>query len=300
MMPQTPACFAVIAVVAVNAFAPPSPLRVPELRGLAGRSRIGASASGARTRGLREPLPLQALFGIGEDKIKKVGVIGATGGVGRLAVAYLLEKGASTRCAPSSSPPAEFVVRAFGSSIPVPRPAADVVVRARRPCSLSLPAGYSVRAIVRSKDRAKELLPAEIELKLGDTCDPAFGDGSLPLCLACYTCCTALWVHRLNPKPLIEACTPRPRFPSSLPSSLPSSFFPCPSRGLSPTSLAPAGSFRNTHPYTHPRSLSPSPSADPSCSNRADWSHCGGGCPHRRHRHHRLPHGQVGPKQGVF
>jgi hypothetical protein len=147
--------------------------------------------------------PGQALFGIGEDKIKKVGVIGATGGVGRLAVAYLLEKGASTRCAPSSSPPAEFVVRAFGSSIPVPRPAADVVVRARRPCSLSLPAGYSVRAIVRSKDRAKELLPAEIELKLGDTCDPAFGDGSLPLCLACYTCCTALWVHRLNPKPLM-------------------------------------------------------------------------------------------------
>ena len=60
-------------------------------------------------------------------------------------------------------------------------PAADVVVRARRPCPLSLPAGYSVRAIVRSKDRAKELLPAEIELKVGDTCDPAFGDGSPPV-----------------------------------------------------------------------------------------------------------------------
>jgi hypothetical protein len=254
------ACAAVIADIAVDAFAPPSTLRasrraaVPELRGLAaGRSRVGASASGARTRGLRVPLPLQALFGIGEDTIKKVGVIGATGGVGRLAVAYLLEKGASPRCAQRSSPPTEFVLRAFGSSIPVPRSAADVIMCARRPCPLSLPAGYSVRAIVRSKDRATELLPAEIELKFGDTCDPAFGDGSLPLCLACYACCTALWVHRLNPKPLIEACTPRPRFPSSLPSSLASSAFPRPSRG----SLSHLSCARRLFPqHAPPHSLS--------------------------------------------
>ena len=37
--------------------------------------------------------------------------------------------------------------------------------------------GYDVRAIVRSKERAAELLPNDIELKLGDTCDPAFGEG---------------------------------------------------------------------------------------------------------------------------
>jgi len=227
------ACAAVFAVATVDAFVSPSPLSasrraaLPELRGLAaGRSRVG---TGGSARGLHAPLPLQALFGIGEDNIKKVGVIGATGGVGRLAVAYLLEKGASPGCAPRSRP-AEFVWRAFGSSIPVPRPAGDVVVRARRPCPLSLSAGYSVRAIVRSKDRAKELLPAEIELKLGDTCDPAFGDGSLTPCLACYICCTALWGHRLNPKPLIEACSSLlSSLPSSLPYLLPSSAFPRPS-----------------------------------------------------------------------
>jgi hypothetical protein len=107
-----------------------------------------------------------------------------------------------------------------------------------------------VRAIVRSKDRAKELLPAEIELKLGDTCDPAFGDGSLPLCLACYTCCTALWVHRLNPKPLIEACSSLlSSLPSSLPSLLPSSAFPRPS-SLPPLSRPQALSATRTPTLT--------------------------------------------------
>ena len=56
-----------------------------------------------------------------------------------------------------------------------------------------------MRAIVRSEDRAKELLPADIELKLGDTCDPAFGDGfalPCPVCRACHTCCHASLLHR--------------------------------------------------------------------------------------------------------
>ena len=97
------AAFAVCAVATVDAFAPCAPLlagpragAAPALRGVpAGGARIAAPPSVRAVR--RAPLQLQALFGIGED-IKKVGVIGATGGVGRLAVAYLLEKGA--RCPP--------------------------------------------------------------------------------------------------------------------------------------------------------------------------------------------------------
>ena len=78
----------------------------------------------------RAPLQLQAIFGLGEkSKTKKVGVIGASGGVGRLAVAYLIEK------------------------------------------------GCDVRAIVRNKERASELLPATIEFRVGDTVDPTLGDG---------------------------------------------------------------------------------------------------------------------------
>ena len=127
------AAFAVCAVATVDAFVPSAPLlavpragAAPALRGVpaVGRARAAARAS---LRGVRGgPLQLQALFGIGEN-IKKVGVVGATGGVGRLAVAYLLEKGA--RCAPLRLLPARggrvwaaFVV-----------PAADVItVRARR------------------------------------------------------------------------------------------------------------------------------------------------------------------------
>ena len=64
-------------MVSTKAFSP-SPLRIPS------HLRFGAKRS-SRT-------PLQAgLFGIGGKK--KVGVIGATGGVGRLAIAYLLQQG---------------------------------------------------------------------------------------------------------------------------------------------------------------------------------------------------------------
>ena len=47
----------------------------------------------SRARATTTPLHLKALFGLGGSGKKKVGVIGATGGVGRLAVAYLLEQG---------------------------------------------------------------------------------------------------------------------------------------------------------------------------------------------------------------
>jgi len=102
------------------------PLRGAELRvGL----RVVPRAVGV-PRAARAPLQLRALFGMGGGKGKqKVGVIGATGGVGRLAVAYLLEQ------------------------------------------------GYDVRAIVRSEESAAKLLPANIEVMLGDTRDPTFGAG---------------------------------------------------------------------------------------------------------------------------
>jgi uncharacterized protein YbjT (DUF2867 family) len=63
------------------------------------------------------------------SKPKLVGVIGATGGVGRLCVAALLER------------------------------------------------GFSVRAIVRDKVKAQELLPPSIELVEADMCKPDAGAG---------------------------------------------------------------------------------------------------------------------------
>ena len=61
------------------------------------RDRVPSCARATTT-----PLHLKALFGLGGSGKKKVGVIGATGGVGRLAVAYLLEQG-----------PVEALLRAF-------------------------------------------------------------------------------------------------------------------------------------------------------------------------------------------
>ena len=84
---------------------------------------------GMRRPGAQSPVQLRALFGIGESKKTKVGVIGATGGVGRLVVAYLLEQ------------------------------------------------GCDVKAVVRDKARATELLPPSIEFAVGDTVDPTLGDG---------------------------------------------------------------------------------------------------------------------------
>ncbi len=89
----------VCAMVSCDAFAPSSiiiPLRV----GLAApriRDRVPS-----RARATTTPLHLKALFGLGGSGKKRVGVIGATGGVGRLAVAYLLEQG-----------PVEALLRAF-------------------------------------------------------------------------------------------------------------------------------------------------------------------------------------------
>ena len=62
----------------------------PKSISLAEKKHTSLQHSGSR-RAL-VPLELRALFGFGGGK-EKVGVIGATGGVGRLAVAYLLEKG---------------------------------------------------------------------------------------------------------------------------------------------------------------------------------------------------------------
>ncbi len=115
-------------------FAPRPAVLVSARRGAAGplrgEDRRGGLRVGPRAAARDAPLQLRALFGMGGRKQKqKVGVIGATGGVGRLSVAYLLEQ------------------------------------------------GYDVRAIVRSKESAAELLPADIDVVLGDTRDPTFGEG---------------------------------------------------------------------------------------------------------------------------
>ena len=90
-------------VASGDAFAPhPSALGFARQAGFAHPLR--ATATGRRglrgyaARSARTPLQLQSLFGIGGSGKKKVGVIGATGGVGRLTVAYLLEQGLRRAC----------------------------------------------------------------------------------------------------------------------------------------------------------------------------------------------------------
>ena len=91
-------------VVPGDAFAPqtPSALDFARPAGFAHPLRATAtgrpSLRGYAARSARAPLHLQALFGIGGGGKKKVGVIGATGGVGRLTVAYLLEQGLRRPC----------------------------------------------------------------------------------------------------------------------------------------------------------------------------------------------------------
>jgi hypothetical protein len=87
------------ALFSSDAFSPSS-IIIPLRAGLTA-PRIGDRVP-SRARATTTPLHLKALFGIGGSGKKKVGVIGATGGVGRLAVAYLLEQG-----------PVEALLRAF-------------------------------------------------------------------------------------------------------------------------------------------------------------------------------------------
>ena len=114
-----------------GAFSPPVSLTSSRPGFLRPRRMVNSAVArfGTRRPRAQSPVQLRALFGIGESKKTKVGVIGATGGVGRLVVAYLLEQ------------------------------------------------GCDVKAVVRDKARATELLPPSIEFAVGDTVDPTLGDG---------------------------------------------------------------------------------------------------------------------------
>lgn len=90
------------ALFSSDAFSPSS-IIIPLRAGSAPRIRDRVPS---RARATTTPLHLKALFGLGGSGKKKVGVIGATGGVGRLAVAYLLEQG-----------PVEALLRAFACNL---------------------------------------------------------------------------------------------------------------------------------------------------------------------------------------